>query len=310
VELLDTFYTPIVVIIYNRPDKTQKIISALAKIKPKSIFLIADGPKAYDLEDLKLVEATRIEFEKINWGCVITKNFAETNMGLRKRIETGLDWVFQIVDAAIILEDDCIPTPSFFNFCEVLLKKYQYEKKISMISGNNPYPKLTSKLKTSYFYSDTPLIWGWATWSDRWSEYKLNEKIWNNLLKRTKLILSIFLKNKSIFNTLNYYRTISKTYKGKIDTWDFRWALVINYRNRFCIVPQMNLVTNIGMDGSGVHFNNKNESHPIQESYEIPHQILSPKRIKLAYKRFYRKHSLIIFGKPKLINLIKKYSNR
>ena len=153
--------TPVVLIIYHRPELTKKVIEALRLVKPKKIFVIADGPKSK--KDEKVCLKTRVLIKTIDWDCQIFKKYANKNMGLRKRVVSGLNWVFEKVDKAIILEDDLVIDPSFFKFCEDLLNKYKDNKEIISISGNNfQFGKVSTK--SSYYFSHYVHSWGWATW--------------------------------------------------------------------------------------------------------------------------------------------------
>jgi hypothetical protein len=166
--------TPVVLILYNRPKKTLNLINIVKKVKPKKIFLIIDGPKNTK-KDKNCCKKVIEVLKKINWKC--SKNFiiSEKNLGLKKRVVTGLDLVFQKVSTAIILEDDCMPNVSFFYFCQFLLKKFYNKKKISGISGNK-FNK--EKINESIYFSKFFSIWGWATWARYWKKFDISIKFW------------------------------------------------------------------------------------------------------------------------------------
>ena len=128
--------TPVAFIIFKRPDTTKKVFETIRQIKPSKLFVIADGPREEKRETEKCA-ATRAIIDSIDWDCEVLKNYSDLNLGCKKRVATGLDWVFSIVEEAIILEDDCVPHPTFYRFCEKLLEKYRDDKRIMTICGTN-----------------------------------------------------------------------------------------------------------------------------------------------------------------------------
>ena len=127
--------SPVALIIFNRPDHTREVFKRIAEIKPKQLFIVADGPR--DEEDERKCLAARKVVERITWDCEVAKNYSEKNMGCKQRVATGINWVFENVEQAIILEDDCVPHPDFFRFCDELLIKYENDKRIMQINGSN-----------------------------------------------------------------------------------------------------------------------------------------------------------------------------
>ena len=164
------FETPIVIIVFNRPQLTRSIFAQIRNLKPKNLFIVSDGARAsVNGEKEKVIEVRKI-FERIDWNCNVKKNYSDINLGGKKRISSGLSWVFSLVSEAIILEDDCLPALSFFKFCEDMLEKYRDDHRIGMVSGNNYWP--VEKISNdSYGFTKYMLTWGWATWSDRWNSF-------------------------------------------------------------------------------------------------------------------------------------------
>ena len=143
--------TPVVFIIFNKIEATEKVFEVLKRVRPSKLFIIADGPRKEKPEEDFICAQVRKITEEINWECEVFRNYADENLGLRKRIMTGLHWVFQNVMEAIIIEDDCLPDDSFFKFCQDMLKKYEHNEKVLTISGNKILSDI--KLEKSYYFS-------------------------------------------------------------------------------------------------------------------------------------------------------------
>jgi len=151
---------PIVFIIYNRPDLTERVFDSIRKAKPNKLLVVSDGPRF--TEDVEKCKCVRAVIDKVDWDCEVLKNFPEVNLGCRKRVSSGLDWVFSEVEEAIILEDDCLPAPSFLSFCQTLLERYRDDERVMHISGNN-FQFGISRTEYSYYFSKYTHLWGWAT---------------------------------------------------------------------------------------------------------------------------------------------------
>jgi hypothetical protein len=178
--------TPVVLIVFNRPDPTAQVFAAIREAQPSQLFLISDGPRANRPDDLEKCRAVRAVIDQVDWPCDVQTNYAEKNMGCKYRVASGLDWVFSVVEEAIILEDDCLPHPSFFKYCEELLEKYRDDRRIGIISGhNNLFGYRRSA--DSYYYSNIPYIWGWATWRRTWEAYDFNISLWPEVRDSNRL---------------------------------------------------------------------------------------------------------------------------
>ena len=171
---------PVTMIIFNRYDKAKKVFEQVKLVKPPKLLIVADGPRESRPNEKELCEKTRSIISEIDWDCEVLTNFAEKNMGCKDRIASGLDWVFSQVEESIILEDDCIPSLSFFYFCEENLRKYKNDSRIMMISGDNHlFGKKT--ISDSYYFSRHVHIWGWATWKNRWKDFKTDISDYTNI---------------------------------------------------------------------------------------------------------------------------------
>ena len=240
------FDIPILIIVYNRPDKTRKLLQTIDKLKPKYLYVSADGPKKKD-NDIKNCNDVKKIFDHLNFECDLKKNFNEHNKGLKINVKDSINWFFSEVDKGIILEDDCMPSESFFIFCKELLVKYEHNEKIMHINGSNLGINYENHFKENYFFSKLNHVWGWATWQRAWKNYDNN---FNDYLefKKTKKIQSYFVDKKITKWMINYF---DKSYHGDDNIWSSNWAYSIVKNDGLCITPKLNLVKNIGFDGSG-----------------------------------------------------------
>lgn len=240
--------TPIVLIIFNRPDNTRITLEAITKVKPNKLYVIADGPRPNIQEDEDNISRTRAIIEEcITWDCEVRKNYAQKNLGLKERVASGLSWVFETEDRAIILEDDCIPSVSFFRYCDELLEKYRSDENIMMISGNNFL--LNGTINDSYYFSKYTDIWGWATWSRAWENYDKAMPRWPEF-KEKGLLTYLF---DDVRERVYWEEILEATYQGRIDTWDYQWAFAMWSNAGMSICPQKNLIKNVGFDENATH---------------------------------------------------------
>lgn len=259
--------TPVVLIIFNRPFLTQKVFDKIKKAKPKQLFVISDGPR--NEEEKKIVEETRMIIEQVDWKCEVFKKYSGTNLGCKISVSSGLDWVFSQVEKAIILEDDCIPDPTFFKFCEDLLEKYSDNKKVMMISGDNFFEK---ESKFSYDFCHHSLIWGWATWRRAWKQYEVANTSKPEVFEKRRNELSQLVSTRRL-------DAIKKTLEGKIDTWDYLWQYAMLLNGGLCVYPSVNLVKNIGFGNAATHTKYKT-FHSLLSQRQINFPLQHPANIK------------------------------
>ncbi|MCC5846414.1 MAG: glycosyltransferase family 2 protein [Verrucomicrobia bacterium] len=237
--------TPVVVIFFNRPEVLQVLVNRLAEVQPRKLYLVCDGPRADRPEEPAKVKACQDLFDPLPWTCEIHKNYSVTNLGCRNRVVSGLNWVFEHEEQAIILEDDCVPNASFFQFCTQLLSKYKYESRVNSIAGTNVFGQ-NDNSSSSYFFSRYNNCWGWATWRRSWNEF---EEVNNEPAKyiNTSEFKSLFQKKIHYL----YWKKIYQLFlKGKINSWAYLWKLSCWVNNGLVIYPSSNLVRNIGDDES------------------------------------------------------------
>lgn len=236
-------------IIFNRPDTTQKVFDAIRRAKPSKLFIIADGPRKNKIGEVeKCIEVRKI-IDGIDWECEVYKNYAETNLGCKERFSSGLNWVFSQVEESIILEDDCLPEPTFFDFCNELLEKYRYDNRVMAISGNN-FQSGIKRSKYSYYFSCFPHSWGWATWKRAWHYFDVDISLYPTIKD------SSWLKNILKYRSSRLYwnsRFKFAQSKANSSVWDFQWVFANWTQNGLTITPNVNLVSNIGFGEGATH---------------------------------------------------------
>jgi hypothetical protein len=235
--------TAVAFIIFDRPELTARVFEEIRKARPPVLLVVADGPRKGRPDDVEACEKTRAVIDRVDWECDVRKNYAERNLGCGKRVSSGIGWVFTEVDEAIILEDDCLPDPSFFRFCEEMLEKYRDDERIGFIGGVN-FRFEHKKQRHSYYFSRGHYIWGWASWRRAWDSYDITMKSWPGL--RDNGYLRRLFGDRRV---VRYYKyNFDMTHSGGLDTWDYQWFFHCWMNNRWEIMPNVNLVTNLGHD--------------------------------------------------------------
>jgi hypothetical protein len=242
--------TPVVMMVFNRPDLTRLAFREVAETKPRKLLVIADGPRASRPgEDLLCSQVCSI-FKGVDWPCEVLTHFADSNLGCRERVISGLTWAFSQVEEAIILEDDCLPDQTFFVFCQELLERYRGDSRVSMISGHNCLP---SRIKSNYSYhfSRVPHTgWGWATWCSAWQRYDRNLENWETV-KQDGILSEIYSRNAEA----EYWSGIFESMHLGTgpNTWDYQWVYTNLLNNLLSIRPSVNMVSNIGFGKDATH---------------------------------------------------------
>lgn len=240
--------TPVVLIIFRRPDKTLQLLEKIRQVKPSKLFVICDAPRPEKPDEYEKCEKSRSIIDTVDWDCEVIKNYAETNLGSFRRIPSGLDWVFKQVEEAIILEDDCLPDVTFFQFCEELLEYYKNDQRIMAISGDN-FQLGKQRTQDSYYFSRYTHSWGWATWKRAWKHFDMEMNAWPEV--RDKQLLRSILDND---RDVKYWTSILQdTYDSKIQAWDYRWTFTTWLQNGLTILPNVNLISNIGFGEGATH---------------------------------------------------------
>ena len=250
-----TCKTPVLLIFFNRPDTFEKVFEMVREARPETLILAQDG--ARNDADLVGIEACRKIAENVDWPCNIIKDYSQINLGCGVRPKSAIDFALERFERVIILEDDCIPSPTFFRYCEELLERYKDDDRIAYISGLNRFETWDCG-NYDYFYSRAASIGGWATWRRAWSrfydynvsgindEYRLRlyrQQVGNETIFEQR-VKSLRQANCSIING------------EKLSYWDTQWGFAEFTQNMLAIVPRVNQICNIGVGATSTHAQN------------------------------------------------------
>lgn len=262
----DALTAPVAFIIFNRPEPTAKVFEAIRQARPSKLIVIADGPRSNRKGEAEACAAARFITEKVDWPCRVVRHYADENLGCRNRVASGLDLVFSEFEQAIILEDDCVPEPSFFRFCEELLERYRDDENVMAISGDN-FQFGKHQIEHSYYFSRYPHVWGWATWRRAWKHYDLEMQDWPHL-RDSGWLARLFDHPKAI----KFWRTVFQaTYEKRIDTWDHQWTYACWRKNGLTALPSVNLISNVGFGDDATHTRRRSQfSHMKVKPLDFP----------------------------------------
>ena len=274
--------SPVLFLVFNRISTTTQVFETIRKAKPLRLYIAADGPRCGKPEERLLCDQLRtFVLNSIDWPCEVKTLFREENLGCKYAVSSAIDWFFSHEPEGIILEDDVLPLPSFFQFCDEMLERYRTEPSIGIITGNNLISKHFSP-EGSYFVSHYPNIWGWATWKRVWKHYDVEMNEWP-AWKNTNSLNE--LADKTPFFKAYWVDQIDAVYRGKVDTWDFQlffncWKLKVQ-----CIVPENNLTGNLGFGELATHTTGETplcvlESIPKEIRFPLVHPISLEREIK------------------------------
>lgn len=266
--------TPVAFLVFNRPDTSIKVFEEIRRVRPPKLFVVADGPRTNKPGELEKCLAVRAIIDTVDWPCEVLKNYSDVNLGCKTRVSSGIDWVFSQVEQAIILEDDCLPHLTFFQFCEELLEKYNNDQRVMHIGGSN-FQDGKVHGDGSYYFSRFSHIWGWATWRRAWSHYDVKMKDFP-IFRDQNQIQNIFPEKSMHAEWINKLQTV---YDGELDTWDLQWLYTVWSKNGLAIIPNANVVSNIGFGENATHTTMESElankelfsiDKIIHPSFELP----------------------------------------
>lgn len=243
--------TSVLFLIFNRPDVTKRVFEAIRQAKPPRLYVAADGPRKDKEGEAEVVQKVRkLVMDNIDWDCEVKTLFREKNLGCKYAVSGAIDWFFENEEMGIILEDDCLPSQSFFWFCEELLERYKDDLRIWHISGNN-FGFDKNSLNNAYSFIRFPQVWGWATWKNRWREYDKNlTDFKNDFANNSNIATTHDLKQNEIKRMKERFLLSSS---GKINTWDYQWHATVIKNNGLCVVPSYNLISNLGDGDDATH---------------------------------------------------------
>jgi hypothetical protein len=258
--------SPVLFLTFNRLDTTKKVFEVVKQAKPPKLYLASDGARVNKSGEKEVVESVRnFLLNNIDWQCEVKTLFREHNLGCGKAVSSAINWFFENEEMGIILEDDCLPSISFFRFCDELLMRYKDDQRIMHISGDN-FQDGISRGDGSYYFSQISHVWGWAAWRRAWKLYDFEMKSLNNFINY-KVYKNIWKQNKVQKYWLKQFKNVSL---GKIDTWDYQWNYCLIVNNGLSILPNENLVENIGFNSEATHTSNSKLKIPSANEIKFP----------------------------------------
>lgn len=311
---------PVLLIYFNRPECLEKTFSSIRKVKPEKLYLFHDGPRTDRADDVKKINECEKIVSNIDWPCIIKTNYNKENLGCGVGPYTAINWVFEFEECAIVLEDDCVASESFFPFCTEMLERFKNDQRIFMITGCNL--EIKSDVSSSYFFGYSGTNWGWATWKRNWKEMDFECKFVEH--KEEFKMLSKFLKHIEGLKGTIEAKCFSETHnklmeKENVNYWDVQWQATRYLNHQLSIIPQKNLITNIGLGPNSTHAKKrripaKNYSTPgvvhfcYNQNYELIFPLIHPTYLiqNTAYDNLVDKALTPSFS-TRIKKIIKKY---
>jgi len=295
--------TAVLFLVFNRLDTTKQVFQAIRQAKPPRLYVAADGARSYKDGEHEKVEAVRkYIIQNIDWDCKIDTLFRDQNLGCKYAVSEAITWFFKNEERGIILEDDCLPSQSFFWYCEELLVKYNDNETIYLVSSDSRGSEHFG-MKEDYGFCKYPLIWGWASWARVWDNYDTELEDWP---KQKRVLPTSISSHKP---TVMFWKEIfQRMFDNQIDTWDYQLCY-LTFKNRGkCIVPRVNLVSNIGFGVDATHTIDDKSKNANRKRYDIniplnhSPSLSSEKKIN----KYYDRNEFFSESKPVISRIIDK----
>lgn len=301
--------TPILFLVFNRPEPTARVFEAIRSYKPERLYVGADGPRTHKAGEAELCEETRKIALALDWPCEVKTLLREENLGCKRAVSSAINWFFENEEQGIILEDDCVPITSFFDFCTELLDQYKDDERVMHIAGSNHHPEYTAEARESYYFSYYGHMWGWASWRRAWAKYDLEMEAFEEVMKDRYL-------EKVMGSLQGKYlgRKLKEIYYEGTDTWDYQWDYSRLLQKGLTIIPKHNLVSNIGFGEDATHTFSSNNEFSYVPVKELEFPLAHPDEVERNKKADkYHFHQLLrwIFKRKLYAKIgIKGYDNR
>ena len=255
----NSFDIPVLLVKFNRPTCTAQVLEKIVQLKPKKLYVFSDAARAGKKDELSAVNQCRSLFnsEHITWDCEIKTWFADANIGCGRAVSSAISWMFETEECGIILEDDCLPHLSFFEYCDTMLKKYADNPEVMHIAGTRWNDEF-KKVDDNYFFSRIGHVWGWATWKRAWKLFDYNMSTWNRANDRKTIYKQLNSVIQTQFWIDNFQRMFDKGMNNK-NVWDYQWQYAMFMHKGLSVVPYANLISNIGIEGTHASLDNKDQ---------------------------------------------------
>ena len=257
---------PVLLIVFNRPETTERVFEAVRGYAPERLYIAADGPRP-GKADAAGCAAVRKIFSRVDWPCEVRTRFREKNLGCREAPPDAVGWFFEQEEEGVILEDDCLPSPDFFRFCGEMLARYRNDERIMMIAGTCYFGRRLNP--EDYTFSRFTWTWGWASTRKAWRNFDLEMRDFPDFMQSGKIRE---LLPGHPFMQWRYLRVFRKCYEKSpyfYDVWDWMWTYAVLKNRGLCIVPNCNLISNIGDLGATHVMHSRTMDLPFQPLPEI-----------------------------------------
>jgi len=244
---------PILFIIFNRPGTTKIVFDAIRSARPTRLYISADGPRPDRPTDAARCNEAREVVSNIDWPCTVERHYQEANLGCRDAVSTAIHWFFSREEQGIVLEDDVLPDPTFFPYCGELLERYRDDERVMAICGAN-FQNGVARGDYSYYFSHFVHVWGWATWRRAWRHFDVRMENWPEVKMRNMLSYHLGGDKRGIAYWTASFDAVAAR---RIDTWDYQWVFACWAQNGVSVLPNVNLVTNIGFGEDATHTTNE-----------------------------------------------------
>lgn len=301
-----TLNTPILMVIFNRPETTRLVFEEIRKVRPARLYVAADGPRSHVPTDRERSDKAKEIINAVDWPCEIKTLFREENLGCGKGVSSAITWFFQHEEKGIILEDDCLPSQSFFWYCEELLDRYRDDNRVMHIGGNNFQAGWKNEKDHSYYFSRNGHIWGWATWRRAWNLYDFEISLYEKV-RSLGFFDKFFLNRWEKMYRLRFFdKAIAN--RGSVTYWAYQWDFCRFIHSGLSIVPVVNLVKNIGFGHDSTHTKNSKSTDaelPLEDLvFPLQHPPYVIRDLK-SDSRYFSK-----FMKERIISKIKAIGNK
>lgn len=270
--------SPVLFLVFNRMDTMERVFQTIRAARPPRLYVASDGPRGDRSGEAEKVESIRSRvLSSIDWPCEVKTLFRDRNLGCGRAVSSAIDWFFQHEEQGIILEDDCIPDPTFYRYCDDLLQHYREDDRVMMVSGANFLFERAGMVRESYYFSKYQMIWGWATWRRAWIKYDFEMRGWSDNAPGDPVgTMNIRLDERQ------FWRRIFSKMAGpnRVNTWDFQWLYAMWRSNGLCVCPGRNLVNNIGYGADATHTTEKSLNNDM-DVFRMEFPMVHPSRVRV-----------------------------
>lgn len=287
-----TTQNAVLMLVFNRPDVTEQVFQAVRSARPPRLYIAADGPRLGRPQDEETTAQVREVFKQVDWPCEVHTRFLTENLGCRKAVSSAIDWFFSKEEQGIVLEDDVLPSPAFFSYCDTMLERYKHDERVFSVVGNN-LVEPWYKHPESYFFSKVFFVWGWASWRRAWQHYDVNMVDW----PKTRLRVSALpYKPEQKLHHAYWSLVFDLAFKNQISTWDHQWTFAHWENNAVCVTPANNLVRNIGFGADATHTSGSDPEYV--KRLQVAQQFVpgSSSPAVVDNRRYYEHMSRIVLG--------------